>query len=145
MFTIHEFEVFPGESGMWVADALDMPHITQGEDFARACEAAADLLHEAALDALMRGERLPNGSVGHDPSEPGGKVVLVGVSASLADIAKVSATEAARRLGVSRPRVTAMVNAGRLEGWRDGRNAWVSERSLEHALENRGAMRAVRA
>lgn len=60
------------------------------------------------------------------------------VDADLSRVPSVSATEAAERLGVSRPRVTQMVESGRLMGWRDGRNARVSLDSLNARLAERG-------
>ncbi len=42
----------------------------------------------------------------------------------------MSAAEAARALGVTRPRVTAMLASGLLDGWREGRNTWVTEASV---------------
>lgn len=67
-----------------------------------------------------------------------GVTKMVCVDADLSRVPSVSATEAAERLGVSRPRVTQMVESGRLMGWRDGRNAHVSLDSLNARLAKRG-------
>lgn len=67
-----------------------------------------------------------------------GVTKTVCVDADLSRVPSVSATEAAERLGVSRPRVTQMVESGRLMGWRDGRNARVSLDSLNARLAKRG-------
>ena len=67
---------------------------------------------------------------GNDPTQ-GGRVVLIGVYASLADVPSVSAAEAADMLGVSRPRVTKMIETGMLKGWKEGRNTRVSIESVE--------------
>lgn len=46
----------------------------------------------------------------------------------------VSAAEAARRLGLSAGRVSHMINAGILDGYRQGRRTWVSVKSIEERL-----------
>ena len=58
----------------------------------------------------------------------------MGVEASRETVRKVPASEAARRLGVSPSRVTQMLAAGRLEGWREGRRTWVTLDSVEARL-----------
>jgi len=129
----YEFELYRGQE-QWVIEAYDFPAcITQGEDVADACESAADVLRELARDALMGGRDLPASTFGHDPAN-GGMNVVVSVEASLDAVRKVSATEAARRLGVGRSRVTARLDSGLLDGWRDGRNTWVTVDSIEARL-----------
>ena len=61
----------------------------------------------------------------------GGVLGVVSVEATLDSIPKVSASEAARMLAVGRSRITAMLAAGLLDGWRDGRNTWVTLDSVE--------------
>lgn len=121
----HEFELRRGER-QWIIEAIDLPGcITQGEDVADACNSAADLLRETAWDALLRGEELASGTFGHKPPN-GGILVVISVEATLSSIPKVPASEAARMLGVGRSRITAMLKSGLLDGWRDGRNTWVT-------------------
>ena len=97
------------------------------------CESAADLLRELAREYLMRGEIPPKATFGHEPSH-GGVRLVVSVDATLDDIEKVSAAQAAELLGVSRSRVTAMLHSGLLEGWKDGRNTWVTKASIDARL-----------
>ena len=75
-------------------------------------------------------------ALGNEP-EHGGRVILVGVDVTRDAIPTVSASEAAERLGVSRPRVTQMLASGALVGWRDGRNTRVTVDSVNARLEYR--------
>ena len=126
----YEFELRRGEN-QWVIEAFDLPGcITQGEDVADACSSAADLLREMAWGALLSGRKLASSNFGHTPSNDG-VLVVVSVEATLDSIPKVSASEAARILDVGRSRITAMIASGVLDGWRDGRNTWVTLDSVE--------------
>jgi excisionase family DNA binding protein len=49
-------------------------------------------------------------------------------------VRKVTASEAARRLGVSPGRVTQMIAANQLEGYREGQRTWVTIDSIEARL-----------
>ena len=132
----HEFELRRGEN-QWIIEAIDLPGcITQGEDVADACDSAADLLREMAWDKLLKGEELTNGTFGHTPQN-GGVLVVVSVEATLDSIQKVSASEAARMLEVGRSRITAMLKSGLLEGWRDGRNTWITLDSINARKKDR--------
>lgn len=129
----YEFELWRGER-QWIIAAFDLPEaITQGEDVQDACESAADVLREVSRDAMMRGATLPSPSFGNEPRN-GGICVIVSVEVNLSEMEKVSATEAARLLGVSRSRVTAMIASRHLDGWREGRNTWVTRASVEARL-----------
>ena len=126
----YEFELYRGES-QWIIEAYDFPLcITQGEDVEDACESAADILKEYMHIALMGDMELPASTFGHDPQN-GGVNVIVSVDTTLDAVRKVSASEAARMLGVSRSRITAMVSSHLLSGWRDGRNTWITLDSVE--------------
>ena len=128
----YEFEMWRGEFA-WIAAPFDLAGITQGVDVEDVCESAADLLRELAREYLMRGEIPPKATFGHEPSH-GGVRLVVSVDATLDDIEKVSAAQAAELLGVSRSRVTAMLHSGLLEGWKDGRNTWVTKASIDARL-----------
>ena len=103
----YEFEMWRGEFA-WIAAPFDLAGITQGEI-------------------------PPKATFGHEPSH-GGVRLVVSVDATLDDIEKVSAAQAAELLGVSRSRVTAMLHSGLLEGWKDGRNTWVTKASIDARL-----------
>ena len=51
------------------------------------------------------------------------------------------ATEAAALLGVSRPRITQLISAGGLEGYRQGRNTYVTKASIQARLDERPSLR----
>ena len=125
----YEFEMWRGEFG-WIAEPYGLPGITQGDDVDDLCESAADLLRETVRDHIMRGEPLPSATFDNEPAH-GGVRLVVSVDAAMADIPRLSAAEAARELGVSRPRVTAMLGSGLLDGWKEGRNTWVTKASIE--------------
>ena len=135
MIVVHEFELFE-EDGFVLALPFDLEGGTQGESFEDAAEMAADWLKCTAEDWLIHGVEPPKPTFGNEP-ERGGRVILIGVDVSLASIPTVSASEAAARLGVSRPRVTQMLASGALVGWRDGRNTRVTIDSVNARLEYR--------
>ena len=108
----YEFEMWRGEFA-WIAAPFDLVGITQGVDVEDVCESAADLLRELIQEYLMRGEQPPRA-----------------VDACLEHVERMSAAEAAKVLGVSRSRITAMLDSGLLEGWREGRNTWVTVDSV---------------
>lgn len=128
----YEFEMWRGEK-QWLIEPFGLLGITQGEDVADACESAADLLREIICDYLMKGEKPPSPSFENDLLHDGVRVI-VSVDASLNDVDKVSASKAAEILGVSRGRITAMVQSGLLDGWKEGRNAWVTRASVDARL-----------
>ncbi len=129
MHCVYEFELYRGKKH-WIIEAYDIPAITEGDDVADACECASDLIASMMHDSMMEGRPMPEGTFGHEPKN-GGVNVIVSVETTLDAIEKVSATEAARMLGVGRARVTAMLESGLLDGWRDGRNTWVSLDSVK--------------
>ncbi|MBQ6524438.1 MAG: HicB family protein, partial [Atopobiaceae bacterium] len=68
----------------------------------------------------MHDEDIPVPTFGNEPQH-GDRVVVFAVEAGLDTVRKVTASEAARMLGVSPGRVTQMLGANQLEGWREGR------------------------
>lgn len=128
----YEFEMWRGEFG-WIAAPFDLEGITQGASVEEVCESAADLLRELVRERLMRGQIPPKATFDHEPHR-GGVRLVVSVDATLDDIEKASASQAAELLGVSRSRITAMLQSGLLEGWKDGRNTWVTKASIDARL-----------
>lgn len=125
----YEFELWRGERE-WCIAPFVLGGATQGATIKEACESAADLLRELVQDYLMHGETPPADSFDNAPCN-GGVRVIVSVDTSLADVERISAAEAAAQLGVSRSRISAMINTGLLDGWREGRNTWVTTASVE--------------
>lgn len=132
MIHLREFEVFEDE-GWFLALPFGLDGGTQGETFEDACEMAADWLRVVCEHHAMEGSELPAPSFGNEPVH-GGRVVLLGIDAGLDTVRKVTASEAARMLGVTPGRVTQMLGAGRLEGWREGRRTWIALDSVEARL-----------
>ncbi len=130
MFYMCEFELFP-DGDVVAAYPVGLEGATCGDDWRDAAEMAADWLKGDADMRLMLGQELPELPIGAEPAHEGGRMLLVGVDASLDNIDAVTATEAAEMLGVSRGRVTQMVAAGKLFGFRKGRNAYVTRASVE--------------
>lgn len=128
----YEFEMWRGEGG-WCIAPFGLPGATQGNDVEDACESAADLLRETIRDYIFRNEKPPAPTFDNEP-EHGGVRVVVSVDASLNGVEKVSAAQAAELLGVSRSRITHMISSGLLDGWKEGRNSWVTKASVDARL-----------
>ena len=77
---------------------------------------------------------LPTMDFGHKP-EHGGQIIAVAVSRELGDIPAMTASEAARALGVSTARVAQLINAGSLDSWKDGTKRMVSKASVDARIE----------
>ena len=133
LFRAYEFEVFKGD-GFLVALPFDLGGGTQGEDFDDLCDSVVDWLKMTLEDYDMRGVEPPEPTYGHEP-EHGGKIVVFAVQAGRETVDKVSASEAARLLGVTQGRVSQMLSSGLLDGWRDGRNTYVTVDSITARLK----------
>lgn len=131
----YEFEIVRGEHYL-MAFPYDLEGGTQGKDFDELCMMVANWLRRVLEDSEMHGRELPKPTYGHKPRQ-GGFNMLVQVSAGRETVPKVRASQAARRLGVSRGRVTQLVASGGLEGWNEGRNTWVTVDSLDARLQER--------
>lgn len=129
MFYMQEFEIVK-DGAYYLALPFDLEGGTQGESMEEVMSMTGEWLHDEMLFHLAAGRNLPTPTFGNEPQQ-GGRVVLVGMGASLADVPSVSASEAADILGVSRPRITKMLETGQLQGWKDGRNVRVSVESIE--------------
>ena len=135
LFGVYEFEVFMSE-GWYLAFPYDLPGGTQGEDFEDLCLMVADWLKITLEEYEIRGLELPKPTFGNTPHH-GGTNMVFGVSAGLETIEKVTATEAARMLGVTQGRVSQMIRAAWLHGWKEGRNTYVSLDSVKARLAER--------
>lgn len=132
MLHVYEFEVFKDE-GWYIAAPFDMDGGTQGETYAEVAEMAADWLKTDMEHRAMYELPIPTPTFGNEPQN-GGERMIVAVESGLDTVPRVTMAEAARRLGVTRGRVSQMVNSGRLETFvLDGRR-WVSEYSVDARL-----------
>lgn len=131
-FGVYEFEVFT-EEGIYVAVPYDLEGATQGRDFNDVCLMAADWLRLTIEEHEIQGLEMPDPTFGNTPRY-GGTNVVFGVSAGLETIEKVTASEAARMLGVSQSRISQMIKSAQLEGWQEGRNTYVTLDSVQARL-----------
>jgi excisionase family DNA binding protein len=130
----YEFEVFKDEElGCYVAIPYDLAGATQGASLEELSLMAADWLRTDIEHRLMHGLEIPAPSFGNRPQH-GGSPMIVSVEASLASIKTVSASEAARLLGVTPGRITHMIRDGLLEAFRDGHRTYVTRASVDARL-----------
>ena len=139
-----EFEFY--ESGGYI-DAVPLNGLeggTFGADLEDAVASAIDWLSELVDDALLNNKELPPVRYGAVPSH-GGRVIALAVSRSLEDIPCMSASDAARYLGVSPARIKQLCDAGLLDSWKSGARRLVTKASVEARREyamQRAAARA---
>lgn len=132
---VYEFEIVPTEGG-YVAIPYDLEGGTQGDSFQELCLMVADWLKVTIEDHELRGTPLPRATFGNAPRH-GGTNMAFGVTAGRETIERVTVTEAARLLGVTPGRVSQMVASSQLEGWREGRNTYVTLDSVRARLAER--------
>lgn len=137
MLYVYEFELFKEEDGWILAFPFDFNGGTQGADVAEATEMAADWLKLEIEHRLMNGEDIPEATLGHEPLREGGRILLVAIEASLDTVPAVTASEAAELLGVSRARVSQMLKAGLLKGFRKGRDSFITRYSVDARLREK--------
>lgn len=135
MLFLCEFELIPDED-WFVVEPFGLEGATQGHGLQDAAEMAYDWLRMMGEDLLMQGKELPKLPLGNIPQH-GGKVLLVGADVSLDTISKVSASEAAKILGVSRSRISQMLKNNKLEGFRVGRDTYITTASIDVRLAER--------
>lgn len=131
---ICEFEIFESE-GMWCALPIGLDGGTCADTRQGAIEAAVEWLEVLAEDAAIWGKELPLPVFG-SPLEHCGERVVVTIHAGRELVDAVTASQAAKMLGVSRPRVSQMLKGKSLEGWRGGRNTYVTRASVIARLED---------
>ena len=136
MFYVCEFEFFnDGEDGVTAFCLNKWGGATFGDSLEDAVESAADWLATMIDDALLNDKQLPPISFGHEPSH-GGQVIAVAVTRNLSDIESMSAADAARTLGVSRARITQLIQAGLLDSWKEGHHCRVTVDSVNARLND---------
>lgn len=133
MLHVYEFEVFE-DDGWMLAVPYDMEGGTQGKNVREVAEMAADWLKGEMEHRAMRGLPFPDQTFGNEPRN-GGENMIVAVDAGKETVPRMTMAEAARRLGVTRGRVSQMVAAGRLESFEMDGRTWVTESSVEARIE----------
>lgn len=105
---------------------------TCGDDYADAVNMAADAAKTFVAALMKHGDPIPEAKRHDVPDGDDSVWVSFEVDPSyIVDGPVVSAAQAARELGLSAGRVTHMLNAGLLEGYREGRRTWVTTASIE--------------
>lgn len=131
----YEFEIFQSD-GFYCAAPYDFDGGTQGATFDELCEMVADWLKVTIEDAVLNNKKLPKPTYKNTPRY-GGSNVVFSVTAGRETIETVSASEAAKKLGVTPGRISQMLEAKKLEGWRQGRNTYVTVHSLQARLNEK--------
>lgn len=134
MIYVFEFELVEEGDGWVVSYPFDFDGATQGFGIAEASEMSADWLKTMLEYSIMAGDAIPEATLGNEPKR-GGRVLLVAVDASLDTVDAVSAKEAAEMLGVTKGRVSQLLKAGKLLGYRKGRDVFVTKDSVNARLE----------
>lgn len=131
---VYQVLLEPAEEGGYNVTVPDLPGCyTYGEDFKDAISMAADVLKLYVAEQLDEGIALPEPT--KHPCPDGCESAFVSFETDENYGTKVIfAAEAARRLGVSRSRVSHMLRSGILEGFREWRNTFVTVESVERRL-----------
>lgn len=122
------------EEGAYCVSVPDLEGCyTFGDTFTEAVSMAAEALELFVASLLDHGVELPKPT--NRPCPEGCESVFVSFETDETVGTKVmSAAEAARRLGVSRSRVSRLLRAGILEGRNDWGNIFITEESVERRL-----------
>lgn len=134
MVHAYEFEIYPTGDGWFVAEPFDMEGATEGHSYSEAEFMAADWLQVMMEHLAIHEEPFPTPTYDHEPLHKGGKVICFAVRAGRDTVRKLTASDAARKLGVTPGRVTQLLDAGQLEGWREGHRTWITADSVEARL-----------
>ncbi len=135
MLHVYEFEIFK-DGDFYLAFPFDMDGGTQGRSIQEASEMAADWLQVEMEQCAMHDLPFPKATFGNEPKY-GGERLLVAVNAGKDTVRRMTAAEAARRLGVTRGRVSQMMDVDLLETFElDGRK-WVTEDSVNARLADK--------
>lgn len=130
--------ITPEDDGSYSVELPTLPGcFTCGDDYGDAVAMAADAARTWVASKLKHGEVVPPYRKEAAPEGSERLCVFFEVDGSyIVDGPVISAAQAARELGVSRGRVTHMIDAGLLDAYRSGRRTWVSEASVEARKEN---------
>ncbi len=143
MTYLYEAVVTPSGDGRYDVWFPDFDMVTFGDDLYDAAYMAQDLLSLRIQGMLKDGECLPAPVIGHEVPEGGYAMgIAVDVSADDPELEYMSVQDAAGILGVSNPRVYAMLRDGVLLGRKVGGAQLVSTESVKDRFNSpRGAGR----
>ncbi|MDR1089091.1 MAG: type II toxin-antitoxin system HicB family antitoxin [Coriobacteriales bacterium] len=135
---VYEAEFIPDEYDGYSVSFPQLPDaFTQGEDLIESVEMAAEVLELIIAEYLDEGKRLPAPMFyGHSD-----KVLRIAISVEITPeiVARtrcVSATEAAHMLGLSKGRVTHLLDAGILQAIPFGNDRLVTLASINERIRN---------
>lgn len=94
---------------------------------------AIDSLKAGVLRCLLVGEPVPEPTYMTEPCRDGSRVLAVTAEIDMQGF-RVTAAEAADILGLSNARVTQLLETGKLTGYREGRNSYVTLDSVRRRL-----------
>lgn len=133
---IYQIVLTPEEEGGYSVEVPDLPGcFTYGDTVEDAAAMAADAAKTYVASLMAHGETVPSPTV----RETEGIAFMVFFEVDSSYIVHgetVSAAEAARMLGVSAGRVTHMIDAGILQGFRRGRRTYITVDSINERLAN---------
>lgn len=106
-----------------------------GDTFAEAIESITDGLETHIESFVEYGMDVPPATFGHAPEADGESVVVVSFYADC-DVMDgyVTASEAARTLGVTKARVSHLIRDGKLDAYRKDRSTFVTRKSLNERV-----------
>lgn len=120
------------EGGYWIT-VPDLPGcVTEGDTYNEAVYMAADAMKTYVASLIKHGDVIPQAT--HHDIEDGCESVHVFFETDesyIVDGDVMSAAQAARELGLSAGRITHMIDAGILDGYRNGRRTYVTVESVE--------------
>ena len=131
----YEFELYKGEKYL-IAAPFDFGGATFGDGYIDAIDAASDWLAETIKDYLLHNKKLPEPTFENSPIH-NGRIVALSIETSLDTIPTMLASQAANKLGVTRARITQLMDSGSLEGYKKGNSAFVTVSSVEARLKDK--------
>lgn len=129
---VYQVFLMPEENGTYSTEIPDLPGCySEGKDFKDAIEMAADAGKTYIAALLKDNNHIPEATVQEIPEGDREAWVFFETDASyVVDGDVVSAAEAARELNLSAGRITHMLDAGLLDGFREGRHTWITKNSI---------------
>ena len=132
---IYEVAIGKDESGYY-AYVPDLPGCFGGGDTYEEVIGSITNGLETHIESLVAyGMDIPKATFGNEPEEKGESIAVVSFYADC-DVVDgyVSAAEAARRLGVSKSRISHLIRDGQLDAYRKDRSTYVTKKSLDSRL-----------
>lgn len=132
----YEFEIWGDDDDFYFAQCQALDVMTQGRDEIEIIEMAEDVLRMTIEDCLLNDKEIPPVRYCDEPQN-GGEMWLISVEVDLEEIKAIPANEAARHLGITPSRVSQLLNAGRLEGYKRDGVMWVTLDSVNGRMSEK--------